>query len=78
MLHSIPHVHHVTASQLHHDFFLSAEGLAVILTLTDPVPKSIRSAYHTFGLLSFTQGLCTITLTFRAPECVSIFTSSKS
>lgn len=56
---------------------VSAEGLAVTLTLTDPVPKSIRSAYHTFGLLSFTQGLCTIILTFNAPQCVSVFSSRK-
>ncbi|XP_058259429.1 uncharacterized protein LOC131361849 [Hemibagrus wyckioides] len=50
-------------------FSVMATGLAVTLTLTDPVPKSIRSAYHTFGLLSFTQGLCTIILTFKAPQC---------
>ncbi|XP_034155601.1 uncharacterized protein LOC117596078 [Pangasianodon hypophthalmus] len=50
-------------------FSVMATGLAVTLTLTDPVPKSIRAAYHTFGVLSFTQGLCTIILTFNAPQC---------
>ncbi|KAK1796437.1 hypothetical protein P4O66_009490, partial [Electrophorus voltai] len=51
--------------------FMATGGLAVTLTLTDPVPKSIRAAYHTFGVLSFTQGLCTIILTYNAPQCVS-------
>ncbi|XP_062853514.1 uncharacterized protein LOC134316908 [Trichomycterus rosablanca] len=50
-------------------FSFMATGLAVTLTLTDPVPKSIRAAYHTFGVLSFTQGLCTIFLTFTAHQC---------
>ncbi|KAI4902098.1 hypothetical protein NFI96_013177, partial [Prochilodus magdalenae] len=52
-------------------FSFMGTGLAVTLTLTDPVPKSIRAAYHTFGVLSFTQGLCTIILTHSAPQCVS-------
>ncbi|XP_046702750.1 uncharacterized protein LOC124384160 isoform X2 [Silurus meridionalis] len=50
-------------------FSVVATGLAVTLTLTDPVPKSIKAAYHTFGMLSFTQGLCTIILTFNASQC---------
>lgn len=75
----IPHHHHVTALQSNTciTVSISAEGLAVTLTLTDPVPKSIRAAYHTFGVLSFTQGLCTIILTFNSPQCVSVFVSSK-
>ncbi|KAL6458320.1 hypothetical protein MHYP_G00335500 [Metynnis hypsauchen] len=52
-------------------FSFMATGLAVTLTLTDPVPKSIRAAYHTFGVLSFTQGLCTIILTHSAPQCAN-------
>lgn len=51
---------------------LAVEGLAVALTLTDPVPKSIRVAFHSFGLFAFIQGLCTVILTLSAPQCVSI------
>ncbi|KAG9276994.1 hypothetical protein AMEX_G6974 [Astyanax mexicanus] len=52
-------------------FSFMATGLVVTLTLTDPVPKSIKAAYHTFGVLSFTQGLCTIILTYSAPQCAN-------
>ncbi|XP_066522575.1 uncharacterized protein [Hoplias malabaricus] len=50
-------------------FSFLATGLAVALTLTDPVPKSVRAVYHTFGVLSFANGLCTIILTHSAPQC---------
>jgi len=46
--------------------------LAVALTLTDPVPKSIRVAFHSFGLFAFMHGLCTFIFTMTAPQCVSV------
>ncbi|XP_063330553.1 uncharacterized protein LOC134627964 [Pelmatolapia mariae] len=48
---------------------LMASGFAVIFTLTDPVPQSLWTAYHVFGLLSCGQGLCTTTLTLTAAAC---------
>ncbi|XP_051561858.1 uncharacterized protein LOC127445668 [Myxocyprinus asiaticus] len=52
-------------------FSFAATGLAIALTLTDPVPKSIRVTYHLFGLFSFAEGLCTAILTLTAPECAN-------
>ncbi|XP_039503130.1 uncharacterized protein LOC120459760 [Pimephales promelas] len=49
-------------------------GLAVALTLTDPVPKSIRVAFHSFGLFAFMHGLCTFIFTMTAPQCVNTTT----
>ncbi|XP_056156829.1 uncharacterized protein LOC130130990 [Lampris incognitus] len=46
-----------------------ASGFSVIFTLIDPVPQSFRAAYHVFGLLSFSQGLCTTILTLTAAAC---------
>ncbi|KAK9973621.1 hypothetical protein ABG768_024340 [Culter alburnus] len=55
-------------------FSFIATGLAVALTLTDPVPKSIRVAFHSFGLFAFIQGLCTLILTLTAPQCANTTT----
>ncbi|TRY69816.1 hypothetical protein DNTS_000593 [Danionella cerebrum] len=55
-------------------FSFIATGLAVAVTLTDPVPKSIKAAFHTFGLFSFIQGLCTAILTLNAPQCANTTT----
>ncbi|XP_052414256.1 uncharacterized protein LOC127959243 [Carassius gibelio] len=55
-------------------FSFLATGLAVALTLTDPVPKSIRVAFHSFGLFTFIQGLCTVILTLSAPQCAKTTT----
>ncbi|XP_065135834.1 uncharacterized protein [Paramisgurnus dabryanus] len=52
-------------------FSFIATGLAVVLTLTDPVPKIFRVAYHLFGLFSFTCGLFTAALTLTAPQCAN-------
>ncbi|XP_073808574.1 uncharacterized protein isoform X3 [Danio rerio] len=41
---------------------------------TDPVPKTIRAAFHTFGLFSFIEGLCTVILTLTAPQCANTTT----
>ncbi|XP_067316356.1 uncharacterized protein [Pseudorasbora parva] len=55
-------------------FSFIATGLAIALTLTDPVPKSIRVAFHSFGLFTFIQGLCTVILTLTAPQCANTTT----
>ncbi|KAJ7998457.1 hypothetical protein DPEC_G00205140 [Dallia pectoralis] len=47
-----------------------ATGFTVTFTLIDPVPQSFRAAYHAFGLVSFSQGLCTIVMTLTAQQCV--------
>ncbi|KAL2090615.1 hypothetical protein ACEWY4_012878 [Coilia grayii] len=46
-----------------------ATGFAVALTLMDPVPASFRVAFHLFGVVSFTQGLCTTLFTLQAADC---------
>ncbi|XP_063072357.1 uncharacterized protein LOC134463031 [Engraulis encrasicolus] len=46
-----------------------ATGFAVALSLLDPVPESFRVAFHLFGVVSFTQGLCTTLLTLQAADC---------
>lgn len=46
-------------------------GFSVLLTVLEPLPPSLRAAYHVFGLLSFVQGLCTTIFTLTATSCVS-------
>ncbi|NP_001353333.1 uncharacterized protein isoform X2 [Danio rerio] len=55
-------------------FSFIATGLSIAITLTDPVPKTIRAAFHTFGLFSFIEGLCTVILTLTAPQCANTTT----
>ncbi|XP_036386608.1 uncharacterized protein LOC118778917 [Megalops cyprinoides] len=50
---------------------LVATGFAVVVTLLDPVPQSFKAAFHVFGVVSFTEGLCTTALTATAANCLA-------
>ncbi|XP_069774557.1 uncharacterized protein [Narcine bancroftii] len=46
-------------------------GFTFLLTLMDPIPCTLKVAFHAFGVGSFLQGILTTAFTVAAPQCVN-------
>ncbi|XP_062822073.1 uncharacterized protein LOC134294530 isoform X2 [Anolis carolinensis] len=50
-------------------FTFFATGLSLLLVMLEPIPWELKTAFSTFGVASFAQGVCTTALTALATQC---------
>ncbi|KAG8568369.1 hypothetical protein GDO81_013970 [Engystomops pustulosus] len=50
-------------------FTLFTTAFSLILILVEPLPYWLKSLFHTFGVSSFIEGICTVLMTSLAGEC---------